>query len=44
MSDYQFQEREYEAAHDGEPVQMADLMDMLMGGGMGPGTGALGRK
>ncbi|KIM90750.1 hypothetical protein PILCRDRAFT_811224, partial [Piloderma croceum F 1598] len=42
MSDHQFQEREFEGS-EGEPVDMADLMDMLMGGPQHL-SGALGRQ
>jgi len=40
MSDYQFQEREFEG---GEGDVVADLMDMLMGGPQHL-SGALGRQ
>jgi hypothetical protein len=42
MSDHQFQEREFEGG-EGEPVDMADLMDMLMGSPQHL-SGALGRQ
>jgi len=43
MSDHQFQEREFEGG-DAEPVDMVDLMDLLMGSPMGPLSGVLGRE
>jgi hypothetical protein len=38
MSDHQFQEREFEGGEEG-PVDMADLMDLLVGG---PLSGSMG--
>jgi hypothetical protein len=43
MSDHQFQEREFEDGEE-EPIDMADLMDLLMGGSMLPLSGSLGQQ